>query len=153
MSLFNQHISFVVQGNPIAKQRHRSRTNKGQSFATNYNPSEKDELNFLYKAKMVLGSITPISGPIKIDCTYYFKRPRSHMATGKNKGGVRGSAPKYHTITPDIDNLDKFLFDALNGYLWVDDKQIVESCSRKLYSENENGRSEIDIYYQKQEDE
>ncbi len=151
MKKFDHHISFVIPDNPIAKQRHRSRTNKGQSFATNYNPSEKDELNFLHKAKLVLGSITPISGPIKIDCTYYFKRPKTHMGTGKNKGTVRGSAPKYHTTTPDIDNLDKFLFDALNGFLWLDDKQIIECFSKKKYADNHYGRSVIDIYYQKQE--
>lgn len=37
---------------------------------------------------------------------------------------------------PDCDNLTKFYLDCGNGILWSDDKRIVESYSKKIYSEN-----------------
>ena len=39
-----------------------------------------------------------------------------------------------HPMRPDIDNLNKFVFDAFNGMLWTDDSIIVETYSIKLYS-------------------
>jgi Holliday junction resolvase RusA-like endonuclease len=35
---------------------------------------------------------------------------------------------------PDIDNLEKAIFDSLNGWAWVDDKQICKLESEKFYA-------------------
>ncbi len=144
-------LSFNIVGDPISKKRHRSTTNKGQSFSRNYNPSSEDELNFKADVMEIVGCVGPIVGPIEIKCVYSFKRPKSHYGTGRNEFILKKSAPKYYTKKPDIDNLDKFLFDALTGYLWLDDKQIVISDSIKKYSDHSNGGTYVDIYYQKQE--
>jgi Holliday junction resolvase RusA-like endonuclease len=76
--------------------------------------------------------------PISIDVTFYMPIPKNGKTT-QNKGGkrtqikvVEGMA---HVKKPDIDNLVKGLFDSLNGLAWVDDAQVFEVSSRKLYSE------------------
>jgi len=51
--------------------------------------------------------------------------------------GARASSPlgmDWRPISDDIDNLQKAVFDALNGVLWADDRQIVEVRTRKLFA-------------------
>ena len=36
---------------------------------------------------------------------------------------------------PDLDNMVKAVFDGLNGIAWIDDKQVIEESSRKMYGE------------------
>lgn len=46
---------------------------------------------------------------------------------------------------PDVDNYMKTYLDAFNGYLWMDDGQVVDARLRKYYSENP--RVEINIKF------
>ena len=41
---------------------------------------------------------------------------------------------KPHIYRPDVDNLIKFIGDALNEVLWIDDALIYEIHVRKIYS-------------------
>jgi len=59
-----------------------------------------------------------ISGPISVKLEFVF--PRTKSMIWKNKPMLR--VPK--DTKPDIDNLCKSVFDALNGILFVDDSQI-----------------------------
>jgi len=74
------------------------------------------------------------------------KRPKSHYRTGKYKGMVK---EKFQSIPmdkkPDIDNLIKFVLDALQGQnaYFVDDSQVVRILAEKIYSDNP--RTEIMI--------
>ena len=45
---------------------------------------------------------------------------------------------------PDIDNILKALFDALNGYAFTDDVQIVKITAEKIYAEKPFVEVEID---------
>ena len=49
-----------------------------------------------------------------------------------------------HVTKPDTTNLQKFAEDCLTGIVFVDDKQVVETYSKKSYSENP--RTVIYIY-------
>jgi Holliday junction resolvase RusA-like endonuclease len=44
-------------------------------------------------------------------------------------------APKYHIGTPDMDNLEKFVADSLNGIFWKDDSRICSNANEKIYGE------------------
>jgi len=124
-------IYIEVPGNPIAKKRPRfARVGTG---VKTYNPSDTDEGRFLVYVHTRLGNIKPIVGPIRLDLIFVMKRPKKHYGTGRNADKLKSSAPKYHTIKPDRDNLDKFVMDSLNGYLWRDDCQIVEGRIEKKY--------------------
>jgi Holliday junction resolvase RusA-like endonuclease len=39
------------------------------------------------------------------------------------------------TKKPDIDNLVKLVFDAMNRIVWMDDKQVSSLITKKVYSE------------------
>ena len=111
---------------PTAQQR--PRVNR---FVT-YDPSKKDKLDFL-KSVMTQIPKAPLTSPLLLRIDFYFKRPKSHFTS---KGELSRFAPREHTKKPDIDNLIKFVLDALNGHLYVDDAQVISLAARKLYAEN-----------------
>jgi Holliday junction resolvase RusA-like endonuclease len=43
---------------------------------------------------------------------------------------------KFHTKKPDIDNIIKGLFDAINGLCWKDDNQVCRLTASKVYDED-----------------
>ena len=55
----------------------------------------------------------------------HFKRPMSHY---KASGDLKQSAPDYLTTTPDVDNVTKFVLDALQPAVLKDDKFVVLRC-------------------------
>ena len=95
-----------------------------------YDPSKKDKAEFL---KTVLFQLpkAPLTTAIQLQIAFKFARPKSHF---KKNGTLLPSAPELHTKKPDIDNLIKFVLDALNGYLYVDDSQIISISASKSYA-------------------
>ena len=113
-------ITFELYGNPKTLKRHRRRGgSKGH-----YDPSAGDKADFLALSHQHRPD-KPFEGPLQIRLHFIFPRPKSHYGTGKNSSVLKSSSPqKYHTQTPDADNLMKFVCDALNGIFWKDDRQI-----------------------------
>ena len=136
-------ITIEIPGNPISKARPRF-ARRGK-FTTTYNPGETEEGKFLLLAREQIGKVEPMKGPIRIECCFYIKRPKSHYRTGKNSWKLKQSSPKYPSLKPDIDNLLKFVFDSLNGHCWVDDAQIVYVVSEKCYTK-EYPRTTVCVY-------
>ena len=104
-------IKLSVLGTPRSQPRHRS-FQKGR-FRGTYDPAKRHKQSFLYS---VLDQAPDklFNEPIMVNLIFYFPRPKSHYGTGKDKNKLKLSAPIYHISTPDIDNLQKFVFDALN---------------------------------------
>ena len=75
--------------------------------------------------------------PIKCILHFYCKRPKNHYRTGKSSHILKDTAPKYNTNNKDLDNMVKFVLDALNDKLYTDDSLIFEINCSKTYSENE----------------
>lgn len=135
-------MNIVIQGVPIAKARPRF-ARRGKFVAT-YNPQETEEGRWLWEIKIQLpNNFSPFKNPIKITMYFYMKRPKAHYGTGKNKAILKGSAPLIHITKPDLDNLQKMIYDCFNQLVWVDDSQVCEAYARKEYSENP--RTEIII--------
>lgn len=111
-----------------------------------YSDQETEEGRFLWEVKQQLKQ-PPLEGPIKISCTFYMPRPKSHYGTGKNKGKLKSNAPAFHTKKKDLDNLLKFSLDCLNRIAWKDDAQICQAEAQKVYSNNP--RTEIKIWERK----
>jgi crossover junction endodeoxyribonuclease RusA len=78
-----------------------------------------------------------------MEINFYMSRPKGHYGTGKNKSVLKPSSPEWHSGRPDLDNLTKFIQDALNKVFYSDDSLIAQLVCRKLYSEKP--RTEIFI--------
>lgn len=67
----------------------------------------------------------PLFGrPIIMELTFYMAIPKS---LPKRKGGL------YHSNRPDLDNLCKFVLDAMKEVVITDDKIICDLHARKVY--------------------
>lgn len=134
-------MKLIIPGKPVAKKRPRFA--RQGNFVRTYNDQETEEGKFLLLARDQIPE--PITGhPVEVAMVFHMPRPRSHFGTGKNQGKLKPSAPKHHTIKPDIDNLIKFPLDVLNGVAWTDDKQIITVTGCKVYSDKP--RTEIMIH-------
>ena len=49
------------------------------------------------------------------------------------------------TSKPDVDNVIKGIFDAMNEIVWKDDKQAVDVSIRKRYSETARATVEVRV--------
>ena len=135
-------IELYFPGKPIAKKRPRF-ARKGK-FVITYSDQETEEGRFLWELKNQLSSgWVPLKCPIKITSIFYMKRPKNHYKTGKYSGTLKEMSPILHITKPDIDNLQKMVYDCFNQVVWVDDSLICEVIARKEYSENP--RTEITI--------
>jgi Holliday junction resolvase RusA-like endonuclease len=124
--IFEKTIPFE----PVSLKRHRHRLAGGT-----YDPSKKEKDNFVSMIDDMPSE--KMTNPIKCSLNFYCKRPKSHYKTGKNSHILKDTSPKYNTNNKDLDNMVKFVLDALNGKLYVDDCQIVEINCKKLYSDGD----------------
>lgn len=135
-------IIFEILGPPKHQQRHRHVT-KG-NFTRTYDPSAKDKKAFLLQA-MQYKPKSPILGAVNLTVWFCMPRPKSHYRTGKFAGILKDNAPTWHIGKPDIDNLLKFVMDALNKVFWHDDSPICSCIAQKRY--DEKPRVVIEISY------
>lgn len=121
-----------VLGEPKAQARHRHF--KIGDHTSTFDPSSKakDMLAVILQEK---APNIPPDVSIAIELTFYMSRPKSHFGTGKNASILKTTAPEWHKSKPDLDNLIKFVTDAMNKIFYKDDSQIGQFVARKLYSE------------------
>jgi Holliday junction resolvase RusA-like endonuclease len=133
-------LVFIVPKTPKALKRHRM-TRGGRV----YDPSAQDKKEWMEYAKDFCPTV-PLQNELEIELEFLLPRPKSHFCTGKNRGILKSSAPKHHLSTPDLDNLVKFVLDAMNGYFYRDDSQIVSiRCSKMFVSSPGEGSTYVVI--------
>lgn len=120
----------TIQFEPVSLKRHRHRLKGGT-----YDPSKKDKDEFI----KVIGELPEekMSRPIRCQLQFFCKRPKTHYKTGKKSNELKDTAPKYNTNNKDLDNMVKFVLDALNDKLYTDDCLIIEISCLKSYSDGE----------------
>jgi crossover junction endodeoxyribonuclease RusA len=74
-----------------------------------------------------------LAGPLLLEATFRFPRPKHHYGTGRNAGKVKASAPTWVATRPDLDKLVRAVADALAGIAYQDDSQIAEHEAVKCY--------------------
>ena len=74
-------------------------------------------------------SIKKFTNPIYVETTFYMPIPKSLSIKKRNL--LNGT---FCDVGGDMDNLLKALWDSLNGHAYTDDKQIVWSQEKKIYS-------------------
>jgi len=126
-------LTLEISGKPIAKARPRfARVKKknGETASIAYNPQETEEGYFVTQAISQLHG-RRFTGPVRVWVRCFFPRPKGHLSA---RGEVKASAPKYHTVKPDFDNLLKFVLDCLNTIAVNDDSQFVGGGAEKEYA-------------------
>lgn len=81
-----------------------------------------------------------IDAPVSVKMRFYYPIPKSWNKADK---AAARDGTKRPIVKPDIDNVVKGCFDALNGIAWKDDNRVVEESSSKWYSDQP--RIEIEI--------
>lgn len=111
-------VEFVVYGKPQGKARPRF-TRRSNSI---YTPKKTE----MYEAQIAKAYKAAANGfsfgdkPVEIWITAVFAKAKT-------------SKKEYPTIKPDIDNVQKAIFDGLNGIAYNDDKQIVTATIHKCF--------------------
>lgn len=116
-------IEVIIPGEPKSQKRHRPSKRGGY-----YDPSSKDKefiRNYFLKHKPT----EPYEGLLSVEIYAFFKTPESWSE--KKKKQAEG---KFRGKTPDSDNLEKIVFDALNKYIYRDDALIVQNKTERRYS-------------------
>jgi Holliday junction resolvase RusA-like endonuclease len=122
--LFESTINFE----PVSLKRHRHRLKGGT-----YDPSKKEKDEFIKSIENFPSE--KMTKPIKCVLNFFCKRPKNHYKTGKFANILKDTSPKYNTNNKDLDNMVKFVLDALNDKLYTDDSLIFEISCSKLYSD------------------
>lgn len=136
-------ICFFAHGTPKGQPRPRAFARKmGSKFVARcYDDGTAEG----WKSQIAIAAkehtpTTPIEGPVRVDLTFMFPRPKDHFRTGKNAGQLKDGAPKYHTSKPDRDNCEKAVLDALKALgFFRDDSQVCDGTPRKLYADEHPG--------------
>jgi len=123
-------INVTVLGEPKAQKRHRHA--KRGNFIATYDPQKADKQDFLSIVQKN-APLEPLDRPLKVEINFFFSRPTNHYGTGKNAGVLKPTAPTFHTVKPDTDNLAKFILDAMNKVYWIDDSRICNLVVTKKY--------------------
>lgn len=144
-------LEIIIPGVPISKARPRF-ARRGK-FVTTYNPQESEEGRMLWEIRHHLPpDWTPLKTPTKIISIFYMKRPKAHYGSGTNSNKLKKNAPIIHISKPDLDNLQKMIYDCFNQIVWVDDSVVCEAYARKEYSDNPRTEiiiSEVEEYGQR----
>lgn len=129
-----EQIRFTVLGNPFGKQRPKF-ARQGQ-FVQTYTPKEtllhEKRIAQVYE-NVANGRKFEKKAPLDIQITAYYPIPQS---TSKKKRKEMLEHKIRPVVKPDLDNVAKLIYDALNGVAWHDDNAIVDTQIRKFYSEN-----------------
>jgi Holliday junction resolvase RusA-like endonuclease len=141
-------VTAFVYGEPKAQPRPRAFARNGRAGI--YDPGTAEGWKGAIAAALHAHAGRLVTGALRVDLEFYFARPKSHFGTGRNANRLKLSAPIWHTKKPDIDNLEKAVFDALSEKsgigLWKDDTQVLESRSKKLFADRSQAGMQIDIY-------
>lgn len=127
-------VTMRIDGEPQALARARiGRSRDGRPM--NFDPKQ----NKIGKSAVIAAwrelEVVRLEGALDLDLVCRFTRPKGHYGTGKNAGVLKDSAPTWVTKRPDVDNLVKLVCDALNGWAYHDDSQVVSASVLKVYAD------------------
>lgn len=125
-------VSFVVPGEPQGKGR--PRIGKMGNHARMFTPTKTVAYEGLVAlaAQDVMQGRELLQGAVLVEMKIFVSIPQS-MSKKRKTLALAGEI--FPTKKPDIDNVEKAIFDAINGVVWKDDVQVVDVFKRKRYGE------------------
>lgn len=129
---------------PVPKARPRARAKqvgKGRWAGEIYTPATSAVYECQIRLLALLSNIWHVpTGSVGLTEWFSFERPK-YLMKAKYPDG-----PMWRPKSPDSDNLEKAVWDALNGIAWKDDAQVVFHQCYDMYSAKGEG-SYIDLCY------
>ena len=122
---------FVISGPAVPQGRPRLTTVNG--YARAYTPTQTRKYQ-RHVQNCVLEQGKPkelLKGVLRVDTVEYRAIPKSMNKTRRMKA-IKGEIRPGKR--PDIDNIEKAIWDALTGLVWKDDAQVVDGTRVKYYS-------------------
>ncbi len=118
-----RQVKFSVIGQPVPKSRPRVVTKGKRTFA--YTPKRVKEWENHIKEEAKKHFERPFDWPVVVSIVFLMPRPKSRRLD------------YWVSTTPDLDNLEKSVLDAMNEVAYTDDRLVVAKSSVKRYVQGE----------------
>ena len=137
-------IKFTYYGEAVGKGR--PRYSKRGEYVHTYTPKKTKDFEDAIRFEFMASTSDPMpvydrEVSLKAKVTIGCPIPKSYS---KKKQALCRDRVLVPSKKPDIDNILKAVFDALNGYAFEDDVQIVKVYAEKMYAEKPFIEVEID---------
>ena len=135
-------VAFVIPGTPVGKGRPKF-ARRG-NFTVAYTPERTASYENLVKVKAeeAMKGRPAIDGAVAVTIWLWVTPPASWSQKKQRQALSHEILP---TSKPDVDNVIKGIFDAMNEIVWKDDKQAVDVSIRKRYSETARATVEVRV--------
>lgn len=131
-------VNLVIPGRPVGKQRPRFNRKTGRTYTPQKTVSYEQRV---HREWIEAGRPRLEDGPIVAHLWAMYQRPGSHVLKDGSLSALGRRTP-FPMPQTDLDNLQKCVFDGLNGLAYHDDRQIVEVHCRRRWGH----RDEVMIY-------
>jgi Holliday junction resolvase RusA-like endonuclease len=140
-------IVFNVPGTPVGKGRPRF-ARRGKFVAT-YTPEKTASYENLIKVKAMdaMRGCKPLEGALSA-YIYLTVTPPASWSKKKQAQALNGEIQP--TTKPDLDNVIKGIFDAMNEIVYLDDKQIISLLCVKRYGDTAFAQVQISDFVEAQ---
>lgn len=128
----NDTVFICIPGEPVGKGR--PRVGKRGKHIVMFTPPETVEYEnrIRHEAHLSMGGRALFSGPVELTMQIFISIPASYSRKKREACMLGRMVP---TKKPDTDNVVKAVCDAFNGFVWVDDTQVVDLHVTKRFSE------------------
>jgi len=128
-------LEFSITGTPVAQAR--PRVTRNGTFKPEKTRKHENHITSVARMELnVLGFPAPFTDrAVKLEVDFFMPVPKSWPKWRKKKAHEGQLVPE---TKPDLDNLVKLVKDALNGYAFRDDSQIVEIAAVQHYAPRHN---------------
>lgn len=124
-------VQLTIPLEPKGKERPRWSPKTQRMYTPATTTSYEDFIKLVYRQNYG-AEMFPKDVPLDIRIRAYCPIPKSDTLTVRAKKMTGAIRP---TVKPDWDNIGKIVADALNKVAYYDDAQIVDSQTRKFYSD------------------
>lgn len=133
-------VTFTVPGTPVGKGRPRfaRRGNFVQTFTPEKTASYENLVRI--KAEEAMNGRQAFDGAVHVRIDLHVTPPAS-WSQKKQRAALAGEI--HPTSKPDADNCIKVIFDAMNGIVFRDDKQVVDLVAKKRYASTAMAKVEV----------
>jgi Holliday junction resolvase RusA-like endonuclease len=125
-------ISIMIPLEPMGQGRPRTRVMGGHAVI--YDPPESRKWKEAAKAHLAvaMNGAAPLAGPLRCYIQAVFSCPRSDWRK------LNPRPRRWHTSTPDAENIEKIIWDSANKIVWNDDSQVARhSCDKVIGAQGE----------------